>query len=118
MVKNRRRRSNYNSKFVGFTQTAFRNFQRDIPNCEVRTKAVWLLLTMLIVGEWDYYSPSEPFKCSQRTLRGELGWAFSTIRKYRQVLIDTKTLSIHYPGGLYGKAHLYKLNTKYMGMNG
>lgn len=112
----RRRPKKYSGKFFGFTKHALDRLQRDIPDERIRSKAVWLLLTMLLIGDWDYYDPAKPFKCSQRKLRTQLGWAFHTIRRYRKVLTDLKIITINYPGGLYGKANLYKLNTEYMGI--
>ena len=114
-MKKNKRSSIYRSKFVGITPAFLENFS-DLPSSE-REAPFYLLVTMLLIGGWDFHDPGRAFWCTQRNLRNALGWAYGTIRKHRQVLVDNSILSMERGDeGRYGNSLEYTISCDRLGI--
>jgi len=113
--KQKKRRSIYTTKFIGINQFFLESF-RAIESPD-REKAFYLLVTMMLISGWNFHDPAMGFICTQRSLRNAMGWAYSTIRKYRQVLEDNCLLVVEEEeSGKYKNSLIHTLSCHKLGI--
>jgi hypothetical protein len=116
MKKKRNRKRLYASKFVGITPEYLKSF-RDMDS-DRRDKGFYLLVTMMLISFWNFHEPDRGFPCTQRNIRDCTGWGYSTIRRYRELLIDHGILDMRRTDqGQFRNAIIYSVNCDALGIN-